>query len=201
MSDTTDNRFYREKQGQLASKERFVELLDTYAHLLATTNNVSAIAIARHALIHAFESSAHEPRAEPLAWAEYVGEQIVGVYENSPGLLAEAKARGAILVPLYSGSPPGDDAANRYALRLLETLVDKFGRPPGWQPLPDILGKLTQIDNVVSGLLDRSPIAALRELVEANDDFINGDKGFPFAEALERAKAFLDGTALTKGEG
>lgn len=57
---------------------------------------------------------------------------------------------------LCSAHEPADDAANRYALALLETLVDKFGRPEGWQPLPDVLGKLTQIDNVISGLLARA---------------------------------------------
>lgn len=36
----------------------------------------------------------------------------------------------------------------------------------------------------------------LRDLIEANDDYINGDVGFPFAEALEKAKAFLGGAAL-----
>lgn len=39
--------------------------------------------------------------------------------------------------------------------------------------------------------------AALLELVEANDDYINGDTGFPFAEALDRARMI----ALSDGKG
>ena len=52
--------------------------------------------------------------------------------------------------------PAPEPSADQYALTLLETLVNKFGRPDGWQPLPDLLGKLTQIDNVVAGLLART---------------------------------------------
>jgi hypothetical protein len=52
--------------------------------------------------------------------------------------------------------PPAVDEAHLYASNLLESLVEKYGRPPGWQPLPDLLGKLTQIDNVIAGLLRRA---------------------------------------------
>jgi hypothetical protein len=75
--------------------------------------------------------AAHEPPAEPAAWAEYVDGRIVGVYENSPVLLDEAKARSADLVPLYlqPTQPPGADRREIDHLRHALLLI-RSGPPP-----------------------------------------------------------------------
>lgn len=40
-----------------------------------------------------------------------------------------------------------------YAVGLLNAWVNRFGRPQGFKPYNDLMGVLTQIDNVVTGLL------------------------------------------------
>lgn len=49
---------------------------------------------------------------------------------------------------------PDDCQALGYATRLAESLWEKhFKRDaPHWKPLPDLLGVLTQIDNMTTGL-------------------------------------------------
>lgn len=69
----------------------------------------------------------------------------LAVWKDNYQTLLDAK------VPAHE---PGD--AHRYALNLLNTLVDKFGRPEGFTPEDDMLGLLLQIDNVVAGLLKRA---------------------------------------------
>lgn len=62
----------------------------------------------------------------------------------------------ALFDSLRASPEPSD--AHRYALNLLNTLVDKFGRPEGFTPEDDMLGRLLQIDNVVAGLLARASV-------------------------------------------
>lgn len=53
------------------------------------------------------------------------------------------------------GTVPSDadyDECNQYALRLVVWLAERFPAVENWQPLPDLIGKLTQIDNMVSRL-------------------------------------------------
>ena len=47
-----------------------------------------------------------------------------------------------------------DDDAYRYALTLAQTIYTRWYQAdaPNWEPCPDLLGLLTQIDNMVSGL-------------------------------------------------
>jgi hypothetical protein len=45
-------------------------------------------------------------------------------------------------------------ACNEYALRLVKSLAKRFPAVPTWQPLDDLLGKLTQIDNMTAKLAD-----------------------------------------------
>lgn len=44
------------------------------------------------------------------------------------------------------------DACNRYALQLVTYLAERFPAVENWKPLPDLMGKLTQIDNMVARL-------------------------------------------------
>jgi hypothetical protein len=46
--------------------------------------------------------------------------------------------------------------ANEYALMLVTHLAKRFGAVPAWRPLPDLLGKLTQIDNLTAGMRSRA---------------------------------------------
>ena len=41
---------------------------------------------------------------------------------------------------------------NRYAADLVNSLARRFPAVPTWQPLDDLLGKLTQIDNMTAKL-------------------------------------------------
>jgi hypothetical protein len=43
-------------------------------------------------------------------------------------------------------------ACNEYALMLVKSLAKRFPAVPTWQPLDDLLGKLTQIDNMTAKL-------------------------------------------------
>jgi hypothetical protein len=42
------------------------------------------------------------------------------------------------------------DTANEYALNIVTSLARRFPAVDGWQPLPDLFGKLTQIDNMTT---------------------------------------------------
>jgi hypothetical protein len=44
--------------------------------------------------------------------------------------------------------------ADGYALLLVNSLARRFPAVTGWQPLPDLMGKLTQIDNMTCKLRD-----------------------------------------------
>ena len=50
------------------------------------------------------------------------------------------------------------EEARGYATRLLVALMDKHfqDRASGWAPLPDLIGVLTQIDNLSTGLERRA---------------------------------------------
>lgn len=52
--------------------------------------------------------------------------------------------------------------AHSYATRLLVSLMEKHypDRHPDWSPLPDLMGVLTQIDNLSTGLV-RAPVEAV----------------------------------------
>lgn len=41
---------------------------------------------------------------------------------------------------------------NRYALSIVKSLAKRFPAVPTWQPLDDLMGKLTQIDNMTAKL-------------------------------------------------
>lgn len=47
-----------------------------------------------------------------------------------------------------------------YATRLATILWEKHWKSesPDWQPLPDLMGVLTQIDNMTTGLVRREPL-------------------------------------------
>lgn len=45
-------------------------------------------------------------------------------------------------------------ACNLYALTLVKSLAKRFPAVPTWQPLDDLMGKLTQIDNMTAKLAD-----------------------------------------------
>jgi hypothetical protein len=53
---------------------------------------------------------------------------------------------------------PGDEDALGYATRLVKIMAEKHypDGSPDWKPLPDVVGILTQIDNMVSGMV-RAP--------------------------------------------
>lgn len=44
------------------------------------------------------------------------------------------------------------DECNRYAFSLVQSLAARFPAVPGFRPLPDLMGKLTQIDNMTAKL-------------------------------------------------
>lgn len=49
-------------------------------------------------------------------------------------------------------------SADAYALMLVTNLAKRYGAVPEWRPLPDLVGKLTQIDNITAGMVMRSEI-------------------------------------------
>lgn len=77
-------------------------------------------------------------------------------------------------------------AALSYASSLAETLHDKhYSRNVSWKPLPDLLGLLTQIDNMVAGIIGNATPAP-------------SDK---IAEAARKCLVILDGLVAESGRG
>lgn len=77
----------------------------------------------------------------------------------------EVEMRAAIEAAL-AAAPQGEPAYS-YACRLAESMYRRHYQEdisPAWTPLPDLLGVLTQIDNMVSGLVRRE---AARTALEA----------------------------------
>jgi hypothetical protein len=55
-------------------------------------------------------------------------------------------------------APTADDRAiHALAVAILNPLVDRAGRPPGFEPLPDLVGVLTQISNVLATQAPQRP--------------------------------------------
>ncbi|HEX7072953.1 MAG TPA: hypothetical protein VF226_02850 [Hyphomicrobiaceae bacterium] len=87
-----------------------------------------------------------------------------GVFDYEPVLSAGEMYEIALdaLSALTAGKPeqvPSDE--HRYAERLLIALMEKHypDRSPEWAPLPDLMGILTQIDNLTTGLVRAAPTA------------------------------------------
>lgn len=78
-----------------------------------------------------------------------------------------------ILSALTAGKPePVPSGEHRYAERLLIALMEKHypDRSPEWAPLPDLMGILTQIDNLTTGLVRAAPTAeAARRALTAQE--------------------------------
>lgn len=60
-----------------------------------------------------------------------------------------------------------------YAVHLLNAWVNRFGRPDGFEPYGDLYGVLTQIDNVVTGLLSEDRVTTAS--AENGPALANGD--------------------------
>lgn len=109
-------------------------------------------------IVSALEGSARNTDTDPRWLAACELRKIAGwdSYANT------------IAIPERAAHEPEDvSVANWYAGSLLQSLVDKFGRPEGWKPLPDVLGKLTQIDNVIAGRLTPPPCTVPIEDLQA----------------------------------
>ncbi|WP_173931351.1 hypothetical protein [Chelativorans sp. Marseille-P2723] len=75
---------------------------------------------------------------------------------------AQADYERRILSALTAGKPEREQSEeHRYAERLLIALTEKHypDRSPEWAPLPDLMGILTQIDNLTTGLVRAAPTA------------------------------------------
>jgi len=86
------------------------------------------------------------------------------MWEPSARIIGNARAGDIVraISALTAGKPeqvPSDE--HRYAVRLLIALMEKHypDRWPEWAPLPDLMGILTQIDNLTTGLVRAAPTA------------------------------------------
>ena len=79
------------------------------------------------------------------------------------------EALAARPAPQPAGDTRGDCAAAlAYASSLAETLHDKhYSRSVSWKPMPDLLGLLTQIDNMVAGIIGTATATPSDKIAEA----------------------------------
>ena len=85
-------------------------------------------------VVHYIADKAKELRARASATADEVAEPVAGDVRQS--------------------DPPMIEGELGYATRLAQSMHSKHYKvdAPHWKPLPDLMGVLTQIDNMVSGL-------------------------------------------------
>lgn len=90
---------------------------------------------------------------------------------------AEADRFIALLSSL-SPVPAAPSAEHEYALRLATVMARKhWPEIGGWKPLPDLMGLLTQIDNMVAGMVRRpAPVPAAEDVREAAEALLEGIK-------------------------
>jgi hypothetical protein len=111
--------------------------------------------------------------AEPVAWR--ISGRFGWTYQEEPPYESQ---RGRVAEPLYAtppAAPQGEADAYGYASRLAVAIWEKHYKDaaPQWKPLDDLMGVLTQIDNMSSGLSLAAPPApsaerdVMREALEA----------------------------------
>jgi hypothetical protein len=103
--------------------------------------------------ITALKAALEQPQQEPVAWFSPSG----ALYRTR----FHAAANGEqLLTPLYTTPPAAQPDGYGYALRLAVAIWEQHYKDvaPQWKPLDDLMGVLTQIDNMTSGLV--SPPAA-----------------------------------------
>ena len=137
-------------------------------------------------------------RGEP-EYDEVAGEAILLNAEKAISV-AISRALAARPAPQPAADTRADYAAAlSYASSLAETLHDKhYSRNVSWNPLHDLLGLLTQIDNMVAGIIgDATPAPsdkiaeAARVLLDAPGDVMTG-----FAIDVMRANRLRDGKRI-----
>ena len=100
-----------------------------------------------------------QPAQEPVAWMfEFPDKRVKPKFDSAP--------HGGNWQPLYIHPQPD---AYGYAKRLAEAIWKKHyqSTAPQWEPFDDLMGVLTQIDNMTAGLT--TPPAAQRQWVGLSD--------------------------------
>ena len=96
------------------------------------------------------------------------------------------------------GVTPMKSTPEQYALALLETMASKFvGLSPHWKPLPDLLGMLTQIDNISAGVRFRADCLEIsnKKLLGAFDhlrNILRRESGYDAHEVAAVINAAID---------
>jgi len=102
--------------------------------------------------IAALEAELAKPEQEPVAWL-HPDKKVDVVVPTSLAWFDKP-------IPLYtSAKPEQENEAYSYAKRLAEFIWKEHYKEesPDWTPLPDVLGVLTQIDNMTCGLEKSKP--------------------------------------------
>jgi hypothetical protein len=106
--------------------------------------------------------------------------------------------------PLNSAGETSTQHAHRWAIELAVSLAKKhYPEAPHFQPLPDLLGVITQIDNMTTGLCRAPapiPSACVGDYVLATK-FSDGDPGDPWAVGFYAGLQFGDRHRVNDGEG
>ncbi len=112
-----------------------------------------------------------KPEQEPVAWQYKTVEAGVFVSDQHP---PDVEVWNDIewSKPLYTTPPAAQPDGYGYALRLAVAIWEQHYKDvaPQWKPLDDLMGVLTQIDNMTSGLV--SPPAPKREWQGLTDEEI-----------------------------
>jgi hypothetical protein len=161
------------------------ELHDKHPDVIQARVAVTAIkqALAAHV------QNEHQPVQEPVAWMfEFPDKRVRPKFDSAP--------HGGNWQPLYTNLPTTSmqqPDAYGYARRLADAIWKKHYKStaPQWEPFDNLIGVLTQIDNMTSGLT--TPPAAQRQWVGltqqdidiAFDDTQEGGGFDDFARAIE----------------
>lgn len=120
------------------------------------------------AIVRALQANAAEAKLEAVT-LESALEAIEHVEQhNGPRRAAEAR-RMLVRLPAPMDAQPVErnsagetptEHAHRWATELAASMAKKhFPEVPQWQPLPDLLGVITQIDNMTTGLVRAQPVS------------------------------------------
>lgn len=124
--------------------------------------------------------------------ADIIRDKVYADENDKVGGVYDAAQKVIEYVTAPAAQPPG---AFGYAQRLATTIWEKHWKDdaPEWRPLPDIVGVLTQIDNMVAGL-SREAVQVTDEMVTAGaiglmQDVQDYDGGPSFYDASEQSRA------------
>lgn len=171
------------KAASNASKDRAGDHIDVGLSLLRHMNDAGfgVFALNKHDTLHALTEARVETAAAYEAAASHVAHRFGTVtVPEAIRVLTPADSKAALDRMIAEARKPYEEAY-QYALNLADCVMGKhYHDNKDWRPEGDLMGLLTQIDNMVAGVASKARSDGMREAAAiADSKYANGEMGNP----------------------